>query len=144
MEHWYGLPEAMFEDRIVQDYPDNYSYNREQDRFREAGRLWAQSAEPGSARWRATIDELIGLDFTLDPTFVVYEVNRDVMRSARAEWLDEYTMPYIARAFEPNPKIHGSYHVDWTTRDEINWRKNYRLWMAFVNDYKNAGGRAGG
>ena len=26
MEHWYGLPEALFEDRTVQDYPLNYNY----------------------------------------------------------------------------------------------------------------------
>ena len=49
--------------------------------------------------------------------------------------------PYITRAFQPNPKIHGSFHFDWTTADEVAWRKNYQLWMTFVNDYKNAGGR---
>src|SRR5690606_28287774 len=31
MEHWYGLPEALFNDRTVQDYPANYNYNNEQD-----------------------------------------------------------------------------------------------------------------
>ncbi|RLQ23185.1 amidohydrolase [Seongchinamella sediminis] len=141
MEHWYGLPEAMFRDRRVQDYPDSYNYNNEQDRFSEAGRLWQQTAAPGSEPWTSTIDELIGLDFTLDPTFTVYEVNRDTMRARRAEWHDQYTMPYMARAFEPNPRIHGSFHFDWTTADEVAWRNNYRLWMSFVNDYKNAGGR---
>jgi hypothetical protein len=141
MEHWYGLPEAMFRKRRVQEYPNDYNYNNEQDRFSEAGRLWQQTAKPGSEPWRSTIDELVGLDFTLNPTFTVYEVNRDTMRARQAEWHDEYTMPYITRAFQPNPKIHGSFHFDWTTADEIAWRENYRLWMMFVNDYKNAGGR---
>jgi len=27
MEHWYGLPEALFEDKTVQNYPLNYNYN---------------------------------------------------------------------------------------------------------------------
>ena len=39
MEHWYGLPEAMFEDRVIQDYPLDYNYANEQHRFGEAGRL---------------------------------------------------------------------------------------------------------
>ncbi|WP_241262997.1 amidohydrolase family protein [Parahaliea mediterranea] len=141
MEHWYGLPEAMFTDRQVQDYPDDYNYNNEQDRFAQAGRLWKQAAKPGSEVWKAVIDELLGLDFTLDPTFTIYESNRDLMRARRAVWLDDYAMPYINRAFLPNPHVHGSFHFDWTTADEVAWKENYKLWMSFVNDYKNAGGR---
>ncbi len=141
MEHWYGLPEAMFEDQRIQDYPYDYNYSNEQDRFGEAGRLWRQAAAPGSERWQATIDELVGLDFTLDPTFTIYEASRDVMRAREAEWHDDYTMPYIARAFEPNPAVHGSFFFDWTTADEIAWKRNFQRWMQFVNDYKNAGGR---
>ena len=141
MEHWYGLPEAMFTDRRVQHYPADYNYNNEQDRFTEAGRLWAQSAAPGSERWNEVIEELVALNFTLDPTMTIYESNRDVMRARRADWMDEYVMPYIARAFEPNPHIHGSYHYDWKTDDEIAWKENYQLWMRFLRDYKNAGGR---
>ncbi len=141
MEHWYGLPEAMFDDRIVQDYPEDYNYNNEQHRFREAGKLWTQTAAPGSKRWNDTIKELIGLDFTINPTFSIYEANRDFMRVSRAEWLDEYTMPYMLRAYQPNPKVHGSYHYDWTSGNDADWRENYRLWMNFINDYKNAGGR---
>ena len=38
MEHWYGLPEAMFTDRTIQDYPADYNYSDEQWRFGEAGR----------------------------------------------------------------------------------------------------------
>lgn len=141
MEHWYGLPEAMFEGQRVQDYPYDYDYSNEQDRFSEAGRLWAQTAQPGSENWVATRDELLELDFTLVPTFTIYEANRDLMRARTKEWHDEYTMPYMLRAFEPNPKVHGSYHFDWTTADEVAWKDNYRRWMSFVNDYKNAGGR---
>ena len=141
MEHWYGLPEAMFEDRVIQDYPLDYNYGDEQDRFGEAGRLWLQAAAPGSDTWRRTIDELVGLDFTLSPTFTIYEASRDVMRARNADWHEAYTMPYMARAFEPDPEIHGSYFFDWTTAHEVAWKRNYRRWMHFVNDYKNAGGR---
>lgn len=141
MEHWYGLPEAMFDDRRIQHYPTDYNYNNEQHRFGEAGRLWLQAAEPGSKTWKATIAELVALDFTIDPTFTIYEANRDVMRARLAEWHEQYTMPHIMRVFEPNPLVHGSYFFDWTTADEIAWKRNFQRWMTFVNDYKNAGGR---
>jgi hypothetical protein len=99
------------------------------------------SALPGSDTWNATIAELVSLDFTLDPTFTIYEANRDVMRARFAPWHADYTMPYMMRAFEPNPQVHGSYFFDWTTGHEIAWKRNYQRWMQFVNDYKNAGGR---
>jgi imidazolonepropionase-like amidohydrolase len=141
MEHWYGLPEAMFTDRTIQDYPADYNYSDEQWRFGEAGNLWKQSAERGSETWQATIDELLDLNFTLVPTFTIYEANRDVMRERNAEWHDDYTLPALMRFFEPDPRLHGSYHFDWTTGMEVAWRDNFRRWMSFINDFKNAGGR---
>jgi len=141
MEHWYGLPEALFADRTIQDYPAGYNYLDEQHRFGEAGRLWKQAAPPGSAKWNAVMDELIALHFNLDPTFTIYEASRDLMRAMRAEWHDRYTLPSLWKWYEPSRAAHGSYWFDWTTRDEIEWKNNYRLWMAFVNEYKNRGGR---
>ena len=70
MQHWYGLPEAMFTDRVSQNYPAAYDYNNEQDRFSEAGRLWKQAAPPFSDKWNEVMDELVELDFTIVPTFV--------------------------------------------------------------------------
>lgn len=141
MEHWYGLPEALFTDRTIQDYPVDYNYSDESHRFGQAGRLWKQAAPPGSPRWNQVLDELRELDFTLDPTFNIYEASRDLMRTRRAEWHDEYTLPALWDFFTPNRDAHGSYWFDWTTDDEIAWRENYRLWMQFVNEYKNRGGR---
>ena len=37
----------------------------------------------------------------------------------------------------------GPYWFYWTTEDEIEWKNNYKKWMAFLNDYKNRGGRVG-
>jgi hypothetical protein len=141
MEHWYGLPEALFVDRRVQDYPLEYNYSDEYDRFGQAGRLWAQAAPRGSPRWKEVIDTLKARDFTIVPTFTIYEANRDLAREARAEWHDEYTLPSLMRWYSPNREAHGSYWFAWTTADEIAWKKNYQIWMSFVNDYKNAGGR---
>ncbi len=141
MEHWYGLPEALFEDRTVQDYPVDYNYSDEQHRFGQAGRLWRQAAPRGSARWNAVIDELIRLDFTIDPTLTIYEATRDLMRARRAEWHDEYTLPSLWDFYRPNRNAHGSFWFAWSTADEVAWRHNYRLWMSFLEDFKNRGGR---
>ncbi|MEM7098873.1 MAG: amidohydrolase family protein [Pseudomonadota bacterium] len=141
LEHWYGLPEALFVDRTIQDYPPDYNYSDEQWRFGQAGRLWQQAAPPGSPKWEAVIGELIELDFTMVPTFTIYEANRDVARARDAEWHADYTLPGLMKFFMPDPKLHGSYHFDWTTADEVAWRNNFARWMQFINDYKNAGGR---
>ncbi|GAB3797922.1 hypothetical protein GCM10028819_17920 [Spirosoma humi] len=141
LEHWYGLPEALFDDKTVQNYPANYNYNNEQNRFEEAGNLWQQAAKPGSDRWNKVMDELIALDFTLDPTFNIYEANRELMLARRAEWHDEYTMPSLWRFYGPSRISHGSYWHSWGTEQEVAWKKNYQLWMAFINEYKNRGGR---
>jgi predicted amidohydrolase YtcJ len=63
------------------------------------------------------------------------------MRARRAEWHDEYTLPSLWRFYQPSRKAHGSYWFYWTTEDEVEWKNNYRLWMTFVNEYKNRGGR---
>ncbi len=141
MEHWYGLPEALFEDRTVQDYPLDYNYADESHRFGQAGRLWQQAAPPYSQKWNEVMDELIALDFTLDPTLTIYEASRDLMRARRAEWHEEYTLPSLWDFYAPSRKSHGSYWFYWTTENEVDWKNNYRLWMTFLNEYKNRGGR---
>ena len=37
--------------------------------------------------------------------------------------------------------FHGSYWHYWGTEQEIAWKRNYKLWMTFINEYKNRGGR---
>jgi hypothetical protein len=140
MEHWYGLPEALFTDRTVQDYPYDYNYSDEYHRFAAAGRLWKQAAPPFSDRWNAVMDELLGLGFVLSPTLTIYEANRDVMRARRADWHDT-TRCRRSGSSTSRAAEHGSYWFDWTTGDEIEWRENFRIWMQFLNEYKNRGGR---
>ncbi len=141
MEHWYGLPEALFEDRTVQHYPLDYNYQNEQHRFKEAGRLWTQAAEPYSDHWNKVMQELLDLDFTIDPTFNIYEASRDLQRTRRLEWHEDYTMPSLWRFYMPSKISHGSYWHYWGTEEEVAWKKNYQLWMTFINEYKNRGGR---
>ncbi len=141
MEHWYGLPEALFADRTIQDFPLDYNYQNEQHRFSEAGRLWKQAAPPYSEHWNKVMNRLLELDFTLDPTFNIYEASRDLQRARRAEWHEDYTLPSLWKFYQPSKISHGSYWHAWGTEQEVQWKENYRLWMTFVNEYKNRGGR---
>ncbi|MGH7460968.1 MAG: amidohydrolase family protein, partial [Longimicrobiales bacterium] len=141
MEHWYGLPEALFNNRTIQDYPTDYNYNDEYHRFGQAGRLWKQAAAPYSDKWNVVMDELLKLGFVLDPTMTIYEASRDVMRAKNADWHAKYTLPSLWQFYQPSRESHGSYWFDWTTADEIEWKNNYRLWMTFLNEYKNRGGK---
>ncbi len=141
MEHWYGLPESFLENSTIQDWPLDAVYQNEQDRFGQAGRLWQQAAKPYSKKWNSVMNELIDLDFTLVTTLTIYEASRDLMRARRAEWHEEYTLPVLWRFYEPSRESHGAYWYYWTTEDEVAWKNNYRLWMTFVNEYKNRGGR---
>ena len=141
MEHWYGLPEAMFTGQRLQRWPNSFINTDEQQRFGEAGRLWLQAAEPGSDKWNQVMDTLLERKFVLNPTFTAYLASRDLMRMSRATWHDEYTHPALWEFYRPSRQHHGSYWFDWTTEDEVAWRDNYRRWMEFVNEYKNRGGR---
>jgi len=42
MEHWYGLPEALFTDKTIQDYRLDYNYQNEQHRFGVQQRMQLQ------------------------------------------------------------------------------------------------------
>jgi hypothetical protein len=141
MEHWYGLPEALLEKNTIQEYPLNYNYANEQHRFEEAGKLWKQAAKQGSEKWNAVMKKLLDLDFTLDPTFNIYDATRDLHKTRRLEWHDEYTLPSLWKFYAPNRQSHGSFWFNWGTEQEVAWKENYRIWMSFVNEYKNKGGR---
>ncbi|MBL8271769.1 amidohydrolase family protein [Steroidobacter sp.] len=141
LAHWYCLPETLFEGKTLPTYPKGYNSNDTRQRFAEAGRLWKQTAPPHSPTWNRVIDEFRALDFTFEPTFSVYEAHRDYMRVSRAEWHDDYLHPVLEKTFIPGKTGRFSHFYDWTSSDEIEWQNNFRLWMAFVNEYKNRGGR---
>ncbi len=87
------------------------------------------------------MNTLLERDFGMSPTFNAYVATRDVMRQARAKWHEDYTYPGLWEFYRPSRVNHASYWFYWTLEDEISWKNNFRLWMQFVNDYKNRGGR---
>jgi|SRR5271166_1044 len=140
-EHYYGLPEALFEDRVVQQFPADYDYGDEYFRFAHAGQMFRQAAPPGSAKWNEVLEKFLALDFTFVPTFSIYDATRDQMRARQADWQHDYAWKSSWEFFQPNRTAHGSFWFRWSTTNEIEWKENYRLWMRFINDYKNRGGR---
>ena len=141
MTHYYGLFESMLSDYSVQNWPLDYNYQNEQHRFGNVARLWDQVDGPGSDEWNALMDRFLELGFGIDPTMTIYEASRDVMRARNADWHDEYTLPSLEDFYQPSRAAHGSYWFYWTTEDEVAWKNFYRVWMQFLNEYKNRGGR---
>ncbi len=138
--HFYGLFESMYEENDVQPYPVDMNYNNEQDRFGQVAHQW-KLVKTNGKKWESLKTELIDLDLTMDPTMNIYAAGRNVMYARNADWHEKYTLPSLWNFFMPSREAHGSYWFDWTTHDEIAWKKFYQVWMQFLNEYKNAGGR---
>ena len=139
--HFYGLFEAMYEDHDVQPWPSDANYMNEQDRFAQVARQWQYVEGQGSEKWNALLEEFLERDYVINPTMVIYEAGRDVSASRQAYWHDEYTLPSLYEYYRASRTDHGSYWYYWTTHDEVAWRNFYDVWMAFLDDYKDMGGR---
>ena len=139
--HFYGLFEALYDDHDVQPWPRDQINNDEQMRFSQVASQWNLIHPQGSEEWNALIEEFLELELILDPTMTAYLATRDVMRARNADWHAEYTLPSLWDFYQPSRVNHGSYYYDWTTWTELTWKNFYRVWMAFLDDYKDAGGR---
>jgi imidazolonepropionase-like amidohydrolase len=139
--HFYGLFEALYDDHDVQPWPADMNYNDEAHRFSQVARQWNLIHPQGSKEWDELISHFLAHDVILDPTMTAYLAGRDVMRARNADWHEKYTLPSLWDFYVPSRVNHGSYFYDWTTADEAAWKRFYRTWMDFVDDYKDAGGR---
>jgi len=138
--HFYGLFESMYDDHQVQPWPLDANLADEQVRFAQVARQW-RLVTPRSEKWNRLLRSFLERDVTLDPTMTTYLTGRDVMARINAPWHARYTIPTQWDFYVSNRSNHGAYFYDWTTDDEVNWRNFYRVWMLFLNDYKNLGGR---
>jgi hypothetical protein len=140
-EHSYGLPEALFDGQTLQSIGDDYNYNDEYLRFSTAGQTFLQASKPGSDKWNEVLHAFLEVGHTFVPTMNVYDGNRDLMRARRAEWHERYTDSTTWNYFQPQRGGHGAYFYRWSVKNEVEWRESFRIWMHFLNDYKNLGGR---
>ena len=139
--HFYGHFESLLKDYVVQPWPVDMNAADEQWRFGQVARLWNKIHEPGSAEWKAYLEEHRKLGTVFDPTLTIYSAGRDLARFRFAEWHGKYTLPSLMDFYVPSRANHGSYWFDWTTEDEVEWRNFYQVWFRLVNDYKKMGGR---
>jgi imidazolonepropionase-like amidohydrolase len=136
IEHWYGVPDAAL--MGTQNFPADYNYWDELDRFRYAGRLW-EEADRYPDRLSKVLDLMIANGTNWNVTLVPYEKNRDVWRSVTLPWRETLVHPAMLEA-GPDSTVHGSYHREWKTADEITWRRNYQIWMKWTLEFHRRGG----
>jgi imidazolonepropionase-like amidohydrolase len=135
IEHHYAQAEPSL-DRTVENFPGDYNYMHEPDRFHHSPDPWLE-ADP--AKFSHTLDVLLENGTVLDPTFVVYEPFLDMIRARNLPYYRDYLSPFMRDYWTPRAGKHGS-TFDWTTYDEVKWAEMFRRWMAFVNEFKNRGG----
>jgi imidazolonepropionase-like amidohydrolase len=138
--HSYGLFESLLKDTTIQDYPADQNYSDEQMRFGQVARNWNRIYPRGSEPWNALIAEWVKGGTVLNPTMVIYSAGRDLERAYSLEWHDAYTLPSLMRYYQPNRENHGSFFYNWTSEDEYAYKRYYRVWEDFLEDFKNAGG----
>ena len=139
IEHWYGIPDAAIESGR-QNFPSDYNYNDEVDRFRYAGRLWREASWE---RLMKVFDGMIEANVAWNPTLDIYEASRDLQRAQTNPAFAEYLHPTLEEFFKPNPANHGSYFIGWTSVDEAYWKENYRIWMKALVEFERRGGLIG-
>ena len=139
IEHWYGIPDAAIPD-LRQNFPSNYNYLNETDRFRWAGRLWRE-ADPKLLD--SVLVSMMRAGVTWVPTLDIYEASRDLQRAQNQPWFKDYLHPSLANYFKPDPANHGSYFIGWSSTDEVYWKENYRIWMSALRAFERVGGTIG-
>ena len=141
IEHHYGYAESAL-GRQTQDFPRDYNYNDELQRFRAAGKVWQEANSTAKERLLTTVaDSLVSCGVTMLPTRVVYEANRDILRAQSLPWHEKYTHQALIDWNLPNPAFHGSYHYDWSSEDEQYWYDAFDLWGDLIYEFNKRGGR---
>ena len=139
IEHWYGIPDAAIPN-LRQNFPSDYNYSDETDRFRWAGRLWRE-ADPKILD--SLLVAMVKANVAWVPTMNIYEASRDLQRAQTQPWFADYLHPSLENYFKPDAANHGSYFIGWSSTDEVFWKENYRIWMAALRDFERKGGTIG-
>ena len=136
IEHWYGVPDAALTGS--QNFPTDYNYWKELDRFRWAGMLWSE-ADKNPEKLSDVIDLMIKNGTNWNPTMSVYEDNRDWWRATGLPVKATLVHPTLV-VDAPDTNSHGSFKTEWKTSDEIMWKRNFAIWMKWVKTFHERGG----
>ncbi|MCW4051210.1 MAG: amidohydrolase family protein [Candidatus Bathyarchaeota archaeon] len=137
IEHTYGIPQAAMPG--TQNFPPEYNYSNEVDRFRWDGYIWHE-ADVYEEEVMDVLDIMIENGTVWDPTMVVYEGHRDYQRVKSLPWHEKYTVRQLWEAYSPSPGRHATHFFDWKTSDEIAWKEKYQIWMKYVKYFFDNGG----
>jgi imidazolonepropionase-like amidohydrolase len=136
IEHFYGFPESAFEG--TQTFPADYNYWDELDRFRWAGRIWSEADAKHPERILALVDRIIANGTNWNPTMAAYEKNRDFARALTLPFWQ--TLIPAGVEWTPDESVHGRYHREWKTSDEVAWRHFFQIWMKYIKAFHERGG----
>jgi hypothetical protein len=140
--HHYGYAESAL-DRTVPDYPRDYDYFDENERFRQAGKVWEEVGRNPETRKRLLteiVDRLVKSGVVMQPNRSTYEANRDIIRAMGLPWHEKYTHQALWDMHLPNPRNHAVFHYDWTSDDEYYWQYMYNLWGELIFEFNKRGG----
>ncbi len=140
--HHYGYAESAL-DRTVPDYPRDYDYYDENERFRQAGKVWEEAGRNPAARARLlgeVVDRLVASGVVMQPNRATYEANRNILAAMGWPWHEKYTHQALWDMHLPNPRNHAVFHYDWTSDDEYYWTYMYNLWGELIYEFNKKGG----
>lgn len=140
IEHHYGFGESAIGGR-KQDFPADFNYLNEAQRFRAAGKIWHDADD--ETLFGEVVDRLVASGVALIPDMSAYEVNRDLNRAMGLPWHERYTHSQLIDWYFANPAYHASHHWDWTSRDEQLWAGLYQKWGKLVYEFVQRGGHLG-
>jgi hypothetical protein len=67
-----------------------------------------------------------------------YEMNRDFSRALTLPFLK--TLVPAGVSWTPDESVHGRYHREWKTSDEVAWREFFAIWMKYLREFHRRGG----
>jgi hypothetical protein len=140
--HHYGYAESAL-DATVPDYPRDYDYFDENERFRQAGKVWDTVGRNPTTKNRLLgeiVDRLVASGVVMQPNRATYEANRNVLAAMGWPWHEKYTHQALWDLHLPNPANHAVFHYDWTSDDEYYWTYMYSLWGELIREFNNRGG----
>jgi len=140
--HHYGYAESAL-DRTVPDYPRDYDYFNENERFREAAKVWEEVGRNPETRERLlneVVDRLVASGVVMQPNRATYEANRNILAGMGWPWHEKYTHQALWDMHLPNPLNHAAFQYDWTSDDEYYWQYMYNLWGELIYEFNKRGG----
>jgi imidazolonepropionase-like amidohydrolase len=137
IEHFYGVADAALDG--IQHFPADHNASNEIHRFGRAGELYLQ---PNLNREKLsdTLDLMINHKVVWCPTMDAYVASRDLIRAQNVPWLKDYLHPTMEEYWKPGLEKHGSYFFGWTHTQEVQWQKDFLVWMGLLREFSNKGG----